>query len=547
MPNRLRLCFAFVFLFLLIASARLPAQNVWFPTGPDGGKVTALAVHPNTQRIVYAGTDGGGVFKSADGGRTWFPVNNGLFNLFIRDLVIDPQAPDTLYLAAGYLPTVAGVYKTTDGGGIWRNVSGGLPTPPPFCGCGGLMPVTDLAIDPGTPRILYAVAGGRVYKTERGGGWLSASSGLNDGGVLTVEVAPSSPNVLYAGTVTGVYTSANRGSTWSAATTGVGAQPVRALAVDPRNARTVYAGTDANGVFKSTNGGVSWSPASQGLLDRQVFALAIDPSNPANFWAGTGQTLYKSTDAAGSWRQVPTGVPPSPVGVLAVAPSAPNVIFAGPGEVPWVKTGAGVFKSTNSGETWAAFQQGLKASIVNSLASAGAPGALFAGTSGGGVFRTDNGGLDWQPRNAGLPQTRDVLSLATDPTDPEVVYAGIGGGGGVYKSADGGASWTFASTGLIIPATSNALVSPEDLDIDPENPSIVFAAGSGGFYRSTDGAATWERVAGMLRDSLSLAIAPSDPSTIYAGGGPAFLPSTTPYPTLLRSRDGGTAWEALDS
>jgi hypothetical protein len=68
--------------------------NVWTTNGPEGGNVWALAIDPSKPATLYAGTNGG-VFKSADSGRTWRSVLTGLIN--VSALAIDPSAPATLY------------------------------------------------------------------------------------------------------------------------------------------------------------------------------------------------------------------------------------------------------------------------------------------------------------------------------------------------------------------------------------------------------------------------------------------------------------------
>ena len=87
------------------------------------GVVTALAVDPQTPSIIYAGTSGGGVFKSADGGGSWSAINTGLSNLYVADLVIDPQTPTTLYLITDtcWCPDT-GAFQTTDGGATWSAI-----------------------------------------------------------------------------------------------------------------------------------------------------------------------------------------------------------------------------------------------------------------------------------------------------------------------------------------------------------------------------------------------------------------------------------------
>src|SRR2546427_4268844 len=73
----------------------------WSVTGLTSAYVTVLAVDPQTPSIVYAGTSGDGVFKSADGGGSWSAINTGLSNLYVADLTIDPEIPTSLYLITG--------------------------------------------------------------------------------------------------------------------------------------------------------------------------------------------------------------------------------------------------------------------------------------------------------------------------------------------------------------------------------------------------------------------------------------------------------------
>jgi len=103
-------------LTLLLASQAIPVSagfNVWTSIGPEGGNVSALAIDPATPATLYAGTWGGGVFKSTNGGESWSAVNTGLTNTDVRALAIDPDTPATLY---------AGTW----GGGVFSIQQGGV-------------------------------------------------------------------------------------------------------------------------------------------------------------------------------------------------------------------------------------------------------------------------------------------------------------------------------------------------------------------------------------------------------------------------------------
>src|SRR5215831_18298640 len=117
------------------------------------GSITTLAIDPDNPATIYAGTGGGGVFKSTNGGDNWSAT--ALTNSGVNALVIDPGAPSTLYAAAN-----GTVYKSTNGGASW-NATG--PT-----GFG----VYSLAIDPATPTTpttLYAGSNGAVLTSADGG------------------------------------------------------------------------------------------------------------------------------------------------------------------------------------------------------------------------------------------------------------------------------------------------------------------------------------------------------------------------------------------
>jgi photosystem II stability/assembly factor-like uncharacterized protein len=402
--------------------------------------------------------------------------------------------------------------------------------------------------------------------------------GPEGGSVWALAVDPGDTDVVYAGTVNGVFKSTDAGATWTAASKGLGPAGawVRSLAVTGGAGGAVYAGTHADGVFKSTDGGASWSPASNGLpvayFLPNVGALVADPRSPNRIWAGTnrgvflttdggltwqerrrglpldvptlglalapdGKTLYasnlravfKSTNQGKLWTRVSKGLPAGAFGDLAVDPTAPSTVFV---------AGYGLWKTTNGGESWArvapaVFEEGV-------LALAGQGKRLFASTlshDGHGTYFSDNHGATWTAAETS-PSDPFVVELAAGP---DLVYAGTSSlvaTGGVFRSLDHGATWDLATAGL-------TGLGARGVAVDPSNPGVLYTGIDNlGLFKSADRGASWERLdlgADELQtiDIGTALVDPSDPSIVYAGGGPG-------SGGLFRSPDAGASWKKFD-
>ncbi|MBI4464982.1 MAG: hypothetical protein HY647_09785 [Acidobacteria bacterium] len=525
--------------------------------GPPGGTVRAVAMNPANPAIIYAGTIGGGVFKSANGGTTWSAANAGLTSRLVLSLAMDPSTPDTLY--AGTIG--GGIFKTFNGGTSWATLNSGLPVSsldsmPPL--------VTSLAIDYRNPNTVYAGVFGTnedgVYKsTNAGQSWTRASAGLSNAAVLTLAMDPSDPAVLYAGTSNGVFKTRDRGQSWTAVNSGLipipeitdligdaSAAIVLSLAISPSNSSILYAGTLGNGIYKSTDGGLNWTAVNSGLpqvpylaILPVVTSLAVDPSNPATVYAGISagdstDGVFKSTDGGQSWRAISFDLASSHVLALAIPPSSPSTVYAG-------TFGRGVFRSTNGGLLWNATNSGLAAGNIFTLArDPSGSGTVYAGT-GNGLFKSTNRGQSWAAVSSGILNSV-VTAVAVDPSNPSMVYAGTGlpgglGSTGVFKSTNGGQTWTPASTGL----PSEPLLSiVTSLSIDPSNAATLYAGTLGGVFKSLNGGTSWTGVnSGLLSypSVQALAIDPVNSSTVYVGT----------YDGLFKSTNGGHNWAPANS
>jgi len=190
------------------------------------------------------------------------------------------------------------------------------------------------------------------------------------------------------------------------------------------------------------------------------------------------------------------------------------------------------------------------------------PSVYYFGATGGGVWKTTNSGATWAPMTDGQLKTGSVGAIAVADSDPNTIYVGMGeacvrgnasNGDGVYKSIDGGKSWH--NVGLEDTYHIGAV------RVHPKNPDIVYVAALGhlfgpneqrGVFRSIDGGKTWKQVLtrGPEAGAVDLAMDPSDPRVLYAtfwqvSRKPWRLDSGGPGSGLWKSTDGGDTWSDL--
>lgn len=206
-------------------------------------------------------------------------------------------------------------------------------------------------------------------------------------------------------------------------------------------------------------------------------------------------------------------------------PTTPGAVQIGKG---------GAFKSTNSGDIWNATGTGMVQAFGDAVTSLVIdptnPQIVYAGiygTGSSGVFKSTDGGDNWTSMVNGMG-TKNVRALAIAPTTPLTIYAGLDSFG-IYKSTDGGAIWSPINNGL----TETRIVA---LAIDSANPSTVYAAGANnGVFKSIDSGIHWFSTPGPGSGVLCLITDPVNTSTVYAGR----------TNSVDRSTDGGLTWDYI--
>ena len=248
-------------------------------------------------------------------------------------------------------------------------------------------------------------------------------------------------------------------------------------------------------------------------------AVAGHPTERLTFYFGsTGGGVWKTVDAGHNWFNVSDGYfRTGSVGAIAVATSNPDVVYVGMGEH-----------------------------------------AIRGNTShGDGVYRSDDGGETW--RHMGLADTRQISNVIVHPDDADLVYVAALGHAwgpnperGIYRSRDGGESWDKV---LYI----NEDVGAGDLEMDPSDPEVLYAgmwqarrfawglraAGPGtGLYKSTDGGDTWQDLTrnpglptGTNRGRIGVAVSGANPDRVWM-----IIEAEDDQTGVFRSDDAGATW-----
>ncbi|MGH2521458.1 MAG: WD40/YVTN/BNR-like repeat-containing protein [Anaerolineales bacterium] len=289
--------------------------------------VRCLAADPLSQHVVYAGTQGGGVLRSDDRGKTWRPA--GLAGRMVKALAASKVEPGLVY--AGMKPPL--LFVSRDGGTSWRELE--------------------------------------LFRRRRAFWWFSPAEGSPyTPFVQGIALSPADPNVIVAGIELGaVLRSADGGETWAGHRPGA-LRDCHSLTAHATNGDWMYegGGTGAGAAF-SREGGKTWRQPKPGLDRHYGWAVAADPARPEVWYVSLSPGAFKAhsendaqayifrAEGDAPWQQLSGGLP-QPLNHMPYAlltdPAAPGHVYAG-------LSNGDVWHSTDYGDSWAQLPFNLKA------------------------------------------------------------------------------------------------------------------------------------------------------------------------------------------
>ncbi len=285
----------------------------------------------------------GGVYRSADGGRT-FELRSDVPDdeeiSLDRGVVELKQVGQNTFFAA---TASQGIFKSTNGASSWELIFTGE------------VETTSFGVNPNDTNEVYAGAvfgnRARIYKTVEGNAnwteiYVSADTGTE---IVSISVSQDNPEEVYALVSNGVLLkSFNKGQDW------VLGSDLKTLAVDltvdPRDSDTVYVATEGS-LYRSTDGGFSFEQLrpqlrSSAFTGAQLTSFAINPNDSNELYVGSIGQMVRSRDGGETWEEINILTPDARVGVRAIEVNPQN------GNIVHYTAGSIFYTSRNRGESW---------------------------------------------------------------------------------------------------------------------------------------------------------------------------------------------------
>jgi len=467
----------------------LNGGDSWFRVNnsslPDTALIYAIAVAPSNHSFVFASTNAG-IYKSIDGGINWHNISSNLPNLQTRYLAVHHSDAEVIYVTItsppGVEPWQGGVWKTIDGGKTWHQRSNGL--------------------------YVHVGAAHEPFEVTSNYRWLVMDS--------------QNPDILYTGNIgwwsPTIYRSIDGGNLWQGLLDDTTAEKgwlpfgisVESIAAHPTNQNIIFFGTSGY-VMRSLDAGKSWQQAyteklggawrSRGIETTLSNRVVFDEQHPDTFYVGSYDIGCLRTSDDGN-TYTPLSKADGDFGTvwdIAVDPVRSNVVFMGAGEA-FGSQGA-VMKTIDWGATWTKQNTGLPNASVSAIAidkqSPVSNRIIYAGVVGYGIFKSTDDGGTWQKTNIEATPGFRVIKLIFSSKHTNRLYATIHRGEntnnnlGVAWTDDGGANWNssrfFQVEDIAIhPVSSDIYIARREL-FDDRN----FQFFKGGIFKSSDGGTTW--------------------------------------------------------
>ncbi|MEO6407026.1 MAG: hypothetical protein ABIY51_07660 [Ferruginibacter sp.] len=422
----------------------------WRMIGPHrGGRTVGAVGVPQQPNVFYIGVNNGGVWKTNDYGRTWFPIFDDQPTGSIGDVAVSPSNPNTIYVGSGEglqrpdLSVGNGMYKSTDAGKTWAHL-----------GLENVQQIGGLAIDPKNENRVFVAALGHPYgpnlergiyrSTDGGKTWDKVFYIDENTGAIQVTIDPKNSDIIYAdmwagrqgpwengkwnGAESGLFKSTDGGATWKKLTQGLpttkeGLSRI-GFGIAPSDPNRLYATVDCGnhgGIYRSNNAGESWTLMS---TDERYWGrgedfaeIKVDPNN-ADIVYSADVVVWRSVDGAKTWKAFRGAPGGDDYHRIWINPLNPQVML--------IASDQGAIITVNGGETFSSWYNQPTAQMYHVSTDNAFPYNVYSGQQESGSVGITSRGNDgqitfheWHPVGA-----EEYGYIAADPLDPNIIYGG---------------------------------------------------------------------------------------------------------------------------
>lgn len=549
------------------------AKNATSSWSPGQGRLTGIAIHPNTESTIYVSSPGGGLWKSTNSGSAWTPlidnVNSSWMDIY--HVAIAASSESTLYAGR----SSGGVLKSTNSGATWSATGSGPSS------------IRKILIHPVNADTVLAAANNGVWRSVNGG--TSWTRTLSTSNIQDIEFKADNVQIVLAtGYSSSIWRSTTNGGTWTQLALPAGSTTGRTMVgVTPANSDVIYVVQAEGSLFgrlhKSVDAGLTYTTLIVGNTTGNNYfgyntngvdtrgqatydmAIAVNPTNAdevhiagiicwkstdggntfaattqwtwpatgnynhadvhqlewvgANLYAASDGGIYKSTNNATSWTDLTTNIGIRQFYRIGTSKTTANIITGG------LQDNGSSYRQ--NGTTWVDW---LGADGMDCVIDPNNSSKVLGTSQLGNIYRTTNAGASRS--NLSRPNEGNwVTPLAGHPTHSDTLY---GGWQGFYRSANAGSTWT------LLGATQNAM---NCIAVAPSNTQYLYASNSSFFFCSKDGGATWTTPAAPSNNPsgiTSIAVSPLNPEKIW-------VTTSASSSNVWRSDNAGTSWTSISA
>jgi len=475
------------------------------------GRTVAISGVPGQPNVFYMAPNNGGVWKTTDYGRTWNPIFDDQPIGSIGALAIAPSNPNIIYVGSGEglrrpdLSTGDGIYKSADGGRTWLHL-----------GLHDGQQISVILVDPHDPNRVFVAVVGHPYgpNAERGvfrsldGGltWKKILYKNQDTGAIDLAFDPSNPQILYAdmwasrrppwttggsydGPGSGLYKSVDGGETWRQLSKGLPTWVEHlgriGLGAAPSDHNLLYALVDApklGGLYRSKDGGENWERINSDVRlwgrGDDFACVRVDPKDKSTVYIANIST-YRSTDGGISFTAIKGAPGGDDYHTVWINPENPQIIALA------VDQGATI--SVNGGQTWSSWYNQPTAQFYHVITDNQFPYWVYGGQqesgSVGTASRSDTGEItfrDWYPVGV-----EEYGYVAPDPLDPNLIY------GGKVTKYNRTTAQTQDVSPVVLRTGQYRFNRTQPLMFSSLDPHILYF-GSNVLFKTTDGGNSWQ-------------------------------------------------------